>query len=1328
MALGAKGDLNSRSSTCSSGTSRRSQTDSLPAGVSRHASHDKLRLRLDLTRNKDDDVWLAGEVVTGTLELTVTSNELQLGEVGVEFAGFEELRLRDHTSTRRLLSARVDFQGGSLPPSNATIQGAPQKHAGFWPALRGRTRFPFSFRLPRDAPSSVSLGGNATTRYELRAFVSSILDDNVDVRSEKRSVRVVERWKDWDSGEWVEPIESKAAERLKVGADGYVNLAVAVGHDEWSQQPLRLFWCGNPDFGWQGKNQIELRARVQNLSKRHASGIKVTLCRSLRRIYPKDEEPTRRETRVVANIMTQHFHGVGFEFPPGEEREVLAQFLVPQEDCITKRRGTLFELDVFVRCELDSNIFADSLAVELPVFVAHPASLPPACHDLINQRMQQQFASRPTLPIQAPFSHQVETYQAYRDPYAQSVVGGAASDVATNGHWSSASSSIGTTAHQPAIGLHRTTSSASLACMTPSPALTMLQTTGWSPTLSRHDSTYYPTSPYMQVVQQPYSQQMVEQGFVPAHVQAMSTPVSIQMMTHPQLHPVFAPPPAPPAVTQQHGQQPTRSETSSPTRRSPLPARPLSSTSARSNGASQIPPTSPSPVPMHRSSSTSSLKSKKTPTPPPASPSARFSPTPVIASTSVVNELGIGTSSGVSEIGLLETIGEDGESQAGNTARSNIVPREVKQALAVEVDEQDYQPFPSPKGSRIESRNSAQDLEQLVAAEDMATEKEKKKKEHKQQSALDGRHVSSSSVDMSSRVTRAQDIFMPTKSTEHAPLQSSSTNQGLFVRAQGGLAALEARLSRPTTPVRSSPTLSNASTSAPPLSPQSKSSNTSSQARQQVYETSDRNDNIATSALTSKLSSLKMAPSSTLQKEIQRITAEKQDVDDILDCYENAEADGDGDEEVGIENVKPMVETKQEAQVELRGPTKARPVFTSPRKSATGNILPKSENEQTLASLSSPATASLVVKEGRKVVDNMEVKDLSRAALNRVNDWLKQGETTSFPASSTSQEAADNIGDMRRRTVDFTFERNTPIPQSPSGVESGRAEGIVSSPSKTGKSPWTSSAPSSRRTFKLDGDSSASRPAAANRHKSTKSEPFLPSVQSLRKLPTSTSKEDPTWDKAGKSLLRSSSSSLKDGDVAALKYDIRSARGGKGGVVTAVANKWTTLIDEELREATKPPPPRVEPPKALKIASTLFEPPVTNVSKPLSPVHNLRSASTRTMPATSHSRSNSSTATTFLHSSPTKDRTLTPNKTQNSLLSGPMLQASPSSMMRTSGSSSSITSDKGAGNKDGGVKVGGGGDVSEAKRMSASAIVGGSQGSKVKELMARYNSQVEASH
>lgn len=182
-----------------------------------------------------------------------------------------ELRNRDHTATKRILYSRLLFQGSGLPPSNAVAAGSSPSQGGYYPALRGRTRFDFSFDLPKDLPSTCSFGANAVVRYELRAFASSIFEGDVDLKSEKKEVLVVERWDDWRKGNWSTGIEKEAEQALRGREGGLVSIKGGIGNDEWSGSLPRLFWWRDVDEGVEGKGSIEVRLRINNTSNRHVS-------------------------------------------------------------------------------------------------------------------------------------------------------------------------------------------------------------------------------------------------------------------------------------------------------------------------------------------------------------------------------------------------------------------------------------------------------------------------------------------------------------------------------------------------------------------------------------------------------------------------------------------------------------------------------------------------------------------------------------------------------------------------------------------------------------------------------------------------------------------------------------------------------------------------------------------------------------------------------------------------------------------------------------------------------------------------------------------------
>ena len=166
----------------------------------------------------------------------------------------------------------MSFQGSSLPPSNAVVPNSLPISGSYYPALRGRTRFAFSFDLPATSPSSCVLGRDAVTRYELRAFASSLVKGEVDIRSEKIEVKVVERWTDWREGRWRDGVERKASEKLKLAGEGKLEVSASIGMPgEDGVGKGRLFWRREDGRGDEGNGTIEVLVTVKNGSKRSVS-------------------------------------------------------------------------------------------------------------------------------------------------------------------------------------------------------------------------------------------------------------------------------------------------------------------------------------------------------------------------------------------------------------------------------------------------------------------------------------------------------------------------------------------------------------------------------------------------------------------------------------------------------------------------------------------------------------------------------------------------------------------------------------------------------------------------------------------------------------------------------------------------------------------------------------------------------------------------------------------------------------------------------------------------------------------------------------------------
>ncbi|ORY88247.1 hypothetical protein BCR35DRAFT_301769 [Leucosporidium creatinivorum] len=1438
------------------------RSGTLPASPS-FKNHGKLSLSLLLQR-EEHLPWLAGETVRGWLEVGVSSNELWLGEVGVELCGFEELRSRDHTSTRRLLTSRVDFQGGSLPPSNAVVQNA-QARAGYYPALRGKTRFPFAFKLPKEVPSSCSLGSNATTRYELRAFASSILGEEVEVRSEKKAIRVVERWGDWagervgeedeeDVSEWAKGCEKRAAERLRFAGDGQLGLTVAVGKDEWSETPLRLYWRGEREMGWCGKGRVEVRARVKNASQKHVSGLKFSLVRRLRIIYPKGQQPVVAPPAITATIVSQNFHGAGFEFPAGEEREVILHIdLPPRDECWTKRKGVLFELDVLARVEVDCGFLSKDLAVEIPVYVAHPTSLPPAAHEHIANQLQS-VEPLPAFPSLPAFPGSPSAPATYLNPYAPSSVDSYA-DFAPHGMYSPA-----TTATNSSVGQGHSMSSSSshgaplyhrpsvsVAAASPNPY--------FAPPPSAPAELAYGQQPQQYIAFDPNAPDLTQSHFLqslqhqqpaqayvppnssmsiglgtpsPASTRSNSPNGAEQTMQYGQGHAVtFAPPPPPPpilsppppgsAASQSFAPEPPAvstmaSSTSSPVAytpytlqhsafpppqsTSPAPMSPSDfahytsnvgpiegySASTRARGRIESsppavyhpheqqqqqvvpPPPSPSPAPMQRSHSAS-----------PSAGASRFTASP-LQSPSMGGAAGpvegfVGMGGG--DPGLLETIGEDGESQAG-TARSVQAAlvealkgveegNEDPHALARQMEQhQDTVQSPTAKSRPVfASRTSAQDLEDLVAEAEQEREK-----------TLPSPPVPSARTKPSTPTPRAQDVFSPSTDTV-APIPSRSLSKSpsklpLPPRSEGGLSALEARLSRPSTP-----DLSSLSRSPSPTKPAVTScalSSTSSQSNEGRSLSPVKRESMAVPAGGLLARSLSRASSMRQMREQKEKERSEEDGRRAAEKGRRAEEDRKRATE---EQAAVAATTKEDAEAvtAFAKPTTTRPVFTSKRKavplfdapatttpSSTASpvsapteapfVPPSSTSASTPLRLSpspslpdaeavndpAPSTSPLTsptILNGRKVVDVAEVKGLKKEAVGRIADWLKSDES----AAGSHQEGEKAT---RRRTTDLSFARLAPSPPSEVAEVGGlRAAPLRSTPMSSSPSPW-----SARRTpISRNGAVSPSKDVATPLPSST-SLASLPSVspapsppvsaprrthKSTQSLPVNIVKPKPSAEPTMAELLAeeersgagsmSSSSSLSDvrrafgrsglsaspswktvGEDGEKKYDVRSARGGQGGIVASRADRWKEMIEGEERDRNKSPPPPISPPKALKLKTTPFDAPS---SRPLSPINNLRSARSPS-PANSpiaakRSSATSSPAPTFLNTTMGKP----------AVLSG-AVRAVPSTVMRGSASSPALGSSSSAGGA--GSPSGGGG--------------GG--GRMVKELLERYTSQVEA--
>ncbi|GAA5866799.1 hypothetical protein JCM1840_004270 [Sporobolomyces johnsonii] len=878
-------------------SSSSSSSGALPVSPSPNSSrqlHSKLGLKILLDR----PIYVAGASLVGELEVAVKGKELALGEIAIELNAKEELRNRDHTSTRRLLNQNLTFQGPCLPPSAAIVPGSSPLKGSYYPALHGRTRFPFSFPLPKTLPSTCAFGANAITRYELHASAMVMFDGEVDIRSENKEVVVVERWEDWRKGNWTQGVEKAAQQELKGREAGVVKMHASIGKDPWSGTLPRLFWWRDVDQGIEGKGSVEVRVRLKNATKRHVTGLSLSLVRRMRHVYPKDQRPISPPPIINKTITTEHFRGLEYDVRSGAEREVALQLQLPKDECWTERKGTLFELDCFVKVEVECGFFEKNLFVELPIYVAHPFSISKAAHRHAAEE-RERFTQQPELPEHVPFPRSPTSTMSFAapplhappvDPYAPSDFGSRYLPPPGGGyHYASSTVSVSPSMSSPAMQHYSSPSPQPYFPPPPAP-----------PPVEAYQQQLPPPPPASNgyIAFDPNVPDLTPSRFLgslqhqqPAQVYVASeshtnVPIGPPAPSSVSLYP--APPPPPPSLTpqsvspniqyQQRDVSPQRpisayGHRSSPSfnagdlgrslspqeqhqveanvapvepysgmaraHQDPRTASPLSvyapphdvaqmprqhtaplpspSWNGHSLNASPHftpPPACPSPAPTQVRASTlppaPSSFSSRAPlrTPPPPAPSSHFrqhSPSPSIASLPLTSH---SANHVQPDAGLLDTIGEDGESQAG-TAKSVALTASALEALKLGKDIEDAE-IHSVRVGNSPGRSSVQDLEELVAEEERKAELDRQEggnvvdmeKTIPKPPAPSEKVASSTST----KTTILQDIFRPTDSdVARAPSPSKSPSRPaakMPPRSKGGLAALEARLSRSTTPTQ----------------------------------------------------------------------------------------------------------------------------------------------------------------------------------------------------------------------------------------------------------------------------------------------------------------------------------------------------------------------------------------------------------------------------------------------------------------------------------------------------------------------------------------------
>ncbi|TBU56615.1 hypothetical protein BD310DRAFT_907616 [Dichomitus squalens] len=336
-------------------------TQTRPEPMNASPYHSKVKVTLKFA----DHQFPAGGLVTGKMEMECKAEKgLGIGVIMVELYAIEELTSRDHSATSTFLHTRRLFQGPGLPPSNSVhpfpSPGDPPLPSNYYHARRGITTFFFQIPLPESSPSSIEFGsGLARLRYEVRASVGVSWKGENKLVTDKKPVDVVELFED--------DLVRGAAEGIVVGENGKI----------WMQGKVLggFMVAGQPAC-------IELQ--VKNHSTKKNSGLSVTLTRDL---YLPNLPTTQKQPLQINDTVTSvNFRGPEYIIPPGVEGVANLVVDVPKHARGVKggrRIGdggkfteSLFEVRCTVGIKLSMGIGSKDIKLDLPVKILDPSVVP----------------------------------------------------------------------------------------------------------------------------------------------------------------------------------------------------------------------------------------------------------------------------------------------------------------------------------------------------------------------------------------------------------------------------------------------------------------------------------------------------------------------------------------------------------------------------------------------------------------------------------------------------------------------------------------------------------------------------------------------------------------------------------------------------------------------------------------------------------------------------------------------------------------------------------------------------------------------------------------
>ncbi|KAJ1565534.1 hypothetical protein HK096_002249, partial [Nowakowskiella sp. JEL0078] len=320
-----------------------------------------LKMKIEL----DPAICVAGGNVTGRLDLTsyTDSSKLQIGEISVEFLGYEELydlfKIDKAEPTYRFLNISKVFQGKNTALTRA-VTGKMDRN-GYWQARKGKTTFPFSFELPVNSPSSYEYleGPGAGLKYFVRGTVKYMYQGNQDVMFKNKEVYVVEFW--GANPKLKEEISFISESKQKKVGKGFGVLEVFLDKN------TQVYSAGS---------DINVEIRVTNKSNKVFENVKLSLGRRLKILVAHSETS---EYQVVPHIMSEKTFKISYD--PGEERSNMFSITIPSAIRTIRGAGLkLAEVQCFLKVSVIlgsgiEKVISKEMKVELPINICHLSSM-----------------------------------------------------------------------------------------------------------------------------------------------------------------------------------------------------------------------------------------------------------------------------------------------------------------------------------------------------------------------------------------------------------------------------------------------------------------------------------------------------------------------------------------------------------------------------------------------------------------------------------------------------------------------------------------------------------------------------------------------------------------------------------------------------------------------------------------------------------------------------------------------------------------------------------------------------------------------------------------